>query len=252
MTVIDLKNKLNTWKNDEHESLTYILNPEYNTHYILLCLVDFNLDMATYNIVVNNNFLLSRNYFYQSSLLNIYLHEMFDNGTHTSANIFTTHFGFCHSIISDSNKIIAKCLEYEDNFLNTFGSAFIKAIQASVKNDDIALQNQIKNLIKHTDKKRNAKHYNGVPIAFSGILQNDKVLVEQGINEILAKHNKQAQRAVLKDFINIEALTLAKLAFRRGILVEIDNPLLPIEMIPIHELENYESYDFLNIIESTL
>lgn len=252
MIVSDLEKKIDVWNSDEKNYLGFISKPEYSTEYILMNLVSSNLQIATYNIFAKKNFISGRNCFYKAGLLKILLHEKFDNNNYTGSNIFLVATGFTFAILSDSKKLINQYSKYDDTFLDTFGSSFAKAVQACVKEDDRALQLQIENLERHTDKKSIAKNYDGVPIAFKGILQNDKALVEQGINEVLTKHNKQEHPAVVKDYMNIEALTLAKLAYRKGITVEADNPLLPKEMIPIQELEKYESYDFLKEIEAAL
>jgi hypothetical protein len=248
--MITIEEAFSRAKNTEEFSLSKIAIPEEQYFYYGF-LEHPNLVYGCFNIKYKN-FNLAKNNFYITSVIILFRHNKYDNGTYTGDNIFTTHYGFCYSLISDSPKLINRYLQYEDTFLDTFGSSFAKAIQACVKGDDDSLQEQIKNLEKHTDKKSIAKNYSGVPIAFKGILQNDKTLVEQGINEILAKHGKQEQPAVVKDYMNIEALTLAKLAYRKGIVIEIDNPLLPKEMIPIQELDKYESYDFLKDIEAAL
>ena len=83
---------------------------------------------------------------------------------------------------------------------------------------------------------------------FKLILPYNKILENKEANEILEKHNKQEHPAVVKDFINLEAIAIAKIAHRKGIMVEVENPYLPKDMIPINELEKYKSYDFLNNI----
>jgi hypothetical protein len=252
MTVGDLEKKISIWNNDEENYLKFISNPEYNKEYIIMNLVSSNLQIATYNIVIKKDFYFGRNCFYKAGLLKMLLHEKFDKKNYTSSNVFLVSIGFAYSILSDSHKLISKYLEYEDDFLDTFGSAFAKAIQACVKGDDSSLQLEIDNLERHTGTKSIAKNYSGIPVAFKGILFKDKMLVELGISEILAKHSKQDQPAILKDFMSIEALTLAKLAYRKDIIVELDNSFLPKEMIPVKQLEEYESYDFLKELESTL
>ncbi len=225
-------------RNDEEFLLSKATIENERYHFVGF-LESTNLNYACYNIYQERKYLIARNNFFVSSLIRLFMNDVYNE------NIFMLYRSFCYSIISDSDKLIHKYNSYNETFLDTFGSSFAKAIQACLKGNDKSLQEQIQNLERHTDKKSIAKNYSGVPIAFKGILQNDKTLVEQGINEILSKHNKQEQPAVVKDYMNIEALTLAKLAYRKGIVIEIENPLLPKEMIPVQELEKYESYDFL-------
>jgi hypothetical protein len=233
----------------ESFSLSKIKIPE-EQYFYYRSLINPNLVFAI-NKVSNKQVESAKNSFYKAGIIAAYQHDVYEKGNYTDS-IYLIHRYFCYVILSDSSKLINHYLKYNDNFLKTFQSAFVKAVQAIIKNDDDELFKQIDLLEKYTAKKTWEKDFNGVFIAFKGILQNDKVLVEQGINEILAKHSKQEQPAVVKDYMNIEALTLAKLAYRKGIIVEIDNPLLPKEMIPIQELEKYESYDFLRDLEAAL
>lgn len=250
--IIDLEKKINIWENDVESFISLISNPEFNTEYILMNLVSANLQIATYNLFASKNLSKSKNCYYNAGLLKILLHEKFGKNNYTSSNIFLVATGFSYCILSDSSKLINRYLNYNDNFLDTFSSVYSKAIQACIKEDDYSLHLQILQLEKHTSKSGMAKYFNGVPMAFKGIIAKDTGLIEQGIKEILNKHKNQDQPIIVKDYMNVEALTIAKLAYRRGFIVEIENQLLPKEMIPIQELDKYETYDFLKEIEATL
>ncbi|WP_435356913.1 hypothetical protein [Emticicia sp. SJ17W-69] len=111
------------------------------------------------------------------------MHYKYEKGNYTSSHIFTTHYGFCYATLSDSSILIKDYSKFEDNFLETFGSSFAKAIQACIKNDNVELAKQIEKLVQHINKKSIAKHYVGCINAFKGILQKDKYLTELGIKE---------------------------------------------------------------------
>ncbi len=249
MTIQDLKINAERCLIEEQKCLKELLIPDYNKVYISMCIIEANVDLATNEIYNTLNYSQAKKYFYKAAMTKIYLHEKFDYERYTSSNIFLVSTGFSYAIISDSSSLINRYLLFKDNFLDTFGSAFGKAIQASIQNDDIELSKQIEKLVKHTNKKNIAKHYIGCVNAFKGVLQKDKSLIELGIKELLSSHNKQEHQAVVKDFLNIEALTLAKLAYRKGIELNIESPLLPKEMIPVKELEHYEGYKFFSEID---
>ena len=64
------------------------------------------------------------------------------------------------------------------------------------------------------------------------------------MHNIRNKHN-----ILLNEFISHPALGYAKLAWLKGIEVEIDNPLVPKELLPFKPLENYlNEYAFLDEI----
>ncbi|MCP9764826.1 Imm49 family immunity protein [Lacihabitans soyangensis] len=247
----ELQEKLELCSKNEHLYLEYLKNPEYNAEYLIMNLISCNLQIAANEIFGKKDIYKGKNCFFRAALLKLFLHENYDKGTYTSSNLFLVSNGFMYSILSDNPKLINRLSIYEDNFLDTFGACFAKAIQACMRGDNKYLIEQITNLERHT-RKGNAKNYSGISIAFKGLMEFDKNTIEEGIKEILSKHNKQEQPTVIKDYLNLEALTLAKLALRKGILVNIDNPLLPKEMIPINALENYKGYDILKEIEAFL
>jgi len=231
----------NQSKKDEEFLLKKIQIEDEKNHFVGF-LEYTNLNFACYNIFESKNYIDGRNDFYTASLIRLYMNNKFNE------NIFAVHRSFCATIISDSEKIINRYLELEDSFLDTFSSAFCKAVQSAIKNDNLGLIEYIDKLKIHTQKKTVGENYSGVINGFKGVLENDKTLIEQGIKEILEKHNKQEHPAVVNDFINLEALMFAKIAYRKGIVIEVDNPLLPTNMFQINELGKYESYDFLNEI----
>lgn len=224
-------------KNTEKSVLNLIKNPD-ELYFQLGFLEQPNIVFAC-NFIVNKEFDYAKNTFYRIAGINITLNKLFDTSMFSSSKVF------CYPLLSDNQKLINHYLSYEDNSLKTFTASFAKAIQSCIKNDDIELAKQIDLLLKYTSKKTWEKNFVGCVDAFKGILQNDKLLIDKGINDLIAKHDKQDHPAVVKDFINLEATTIAKLAYKKGFEVQIESPLVPKELIPTKELDHYESYDFL-------
>ena len=83
---------------------------------------------------------------------------------------------------------------------------------------------------------------------YKALHTGDKAKME----EILAKlvspkiHKKRNDNPILNQYISLPALGYAKLAWRKGIEVEVNSPLVPKELLPIKPLDSYEiPYDFL-------
>lgn len=241
----DLTNGVKKWLNDEQNYLAYLVNPDSNREYIIMNLISCNLQLAMYDLFAEGDLDAFRNRFYKAGFLKIYLHEKIDNNRYSSSHIFVVSTGFMYAVVSDSENLLSRYLQYKDNFLDTLSSALGKAIQAAITDNDDELQKQIGNLEKHTGARSIGKNYGGLVNGFKGLLQKEKSLIEKGIDELITKHQKQEQPAIVRNYLNIESLVLAKLAYRRGVVVTTKNPLVPNKTIPSAELNLYTVYDFI-------
>jgi hypothetical protein len=85
---------------------------------------------------------------------------------------------------------------------------------------------------------------------FIGFLERDKEKMEYAIKELLMPkvHSSRNQYSLQKEFLSYPSLGYAKLAWIKGFEVEINNPLVPKELLPIKPLKKYEdTYEFLKI-----
>lgn len=83
---------------------------------------------------------------------------------------------------------------------------------------------------------------------FKALLARNKTKIEDVLKELVSPkiHKNRGNAKPLGDYISLPALGYAKLAWRNGIEVEIDSPLIPVELLPIKPLDKYEiPYDFL-------
>lgn len=83
---------------------------------------------------------------------------------------------------------------------------------------------------------------------FYALLARDKAKIEEAIKALLAPrvHKLRNDSPVLGEIVSFPALGYTKLAWRYGIEVEIDSPLIPKELLPIEPLDHYEiPYEFL-------
>lgn len=83
---------------------------------------------------------------------------------------------------------------------------------------------------------------------YKALLSNDKGKCEEVLEQLVSPkiHKKRNDNAVLSKYVSQPALGYAKLAWRQGLEVEVNSPLIPKEILPIEPLDNYEiPYDFL-------
>jgi len=81
------------------------------------------------------------------------------------------------------------------------------------------------------------------------IIKGDKQKIEELLSFLLLPKNHKKTNGIYplrRDLLSFPALGFAKLAWLRGIEVDIDHPLLPKELLPIYPNQEYfDTYDFL-------
>ena len=84
-----------------------------------------------------------------------------------------------------------------------------------------------------------------------GLMDMNKGKMEEGLLLLLKDHKKRNKhKGIAQDYIFIPALGYAKLAWLKGMEVEIEHPLISKELLPIKPLEKYEDkYDFLKELD---
>ncbi|HNV52503.1 MAG TPA: immunity 49 family protein [Tenuifilaceae bacterium] len=83
---------------------------------------------------------------------------------------------------------------------------------------------------------------------YKALLARDKAKMEEVLEKLVSHktHKKRNDNPILNQYISLPALGYAKLAWRKGIEVEVNSPLVPKELLPIKPNESYEiPYDFL-------
>ena len=88
---------------------------------------------------------------------------------------------------------------------------------------------------------------------FEGIVEQNKQKVEDGLRELTTPrvHKlRNRHNILLLEFISHPALGYAKLAWLKGIGVEVSSPLIPKELLPVKPLDTYiNEYAFLDEIQ---
>lgn len=86
---------------------------------------------------------------------------------------------------------------------------------------------------------------------YKALHSGNKAKMEEVLEKLTSPkiHKKRNDNPILNQYMSLPALGYAKLAWRKGIEVDVKSSLVPKELLPIQPLANYEvSYDFLKEI----
>ncbi|UII22707.1 immunity 49 family protein [Fulvivirga ligni] len=171
-------------------------------------------------------------------LINNYDSRILEYGmAHVSYALLSDHQGlinrYAHLRHSGYDKITKK-------------GSIIYAIQLAIKDE---LEHSYVDILDAlSQKKRNVSIQPDVTF-FRALIEKDKSGCEVAINELLTpRRHKQRNKymELVNEFISHPALGYAKLAWLKGVMVELDNPLIPNVMLPVRPNSNYkDEYDFL-------
>ena len=110
--------------------------------------------------------------------------------------------------------------------------------QLAILGDYEALQIKIQKLAQH-GRKKDRKNID----FFTLLVKGDKAALEQLIHE---DASIKSADPLIENFMSFFACMESKICWLRGIEVQINHPLVPMELMPIKSLEHYDdSYDFL-------
>lgn len=114
--------------------------------------------------------------------------------------------------------------------------------QLALRGDDAALQAKIDKLAKNGRKADRVAAAKGEDF-FSLLIRGNQAELEAFL---LSGARKQTGDPLMEDFVAETSTYRAKLCWYRGIPVQLDHPLIPMELMPIQPLEHYDDvYDFL-------
>lgn len=124
--------------------------------------------------------------------------------------------------------------------------SIIYAIQLAIKNE---LDHGYVDVLDRLSQKKGQTAIQPDVKFFRSLIEKDKVGCEEAINELLTpKRHKQRNKymELVSEFISHPAIGYAKLAWLKGVNVEIDNSLVPKSVLPVDPNEcYYDEYDFL-------
>ncbi len=123
-------------------------------------------------------------------------------------------------------------------------------VQFLMANDNAGVERNL-NIIETKTLKSLSKKEEGLKDDYEyykALHNGDKAKMEEILEKLVSPkiHKKRNDNPILNQYISLPALGYAKLAWRKGIEVNVNNNLIPKELLPIKPLDNYEiPYEFL-------
>jgi len=229
-----LINKYQLKQNLELQILQKIL---INEKSFVSFLTEINSFKAIYAYQIENSITTSKQYFFNAAQISIYTIQKYD------APFYSNIYAICYAILSDDSTLIEKFSKItKENKTQIMGRLFVQnfqnALNDSYNEDDIE---ELRQLIK-----KKPQGFQGLDQFFIGLQNKNLQEVEKALETMISNHGKRGELELYKDYISFEVTALAKLAWRKGIEVEVNSHLVPKELLPIQPLDNYEiPYDFL-------
>jgi hypothetical protein len=153
------------------------------------------------------------------------------------------------ALLSDCEEIVKAiaCVETPDlvSARNNplYGHFHVYMLQMAIRGEDETVQAMIEKIAKHGRKPQRTECAEGRDF-FSLLLKGDK----KGLEALIQKKHASipGSGVVAEEFMSYRGTLETKLCWYRGIPVEIDHPLVPMELMPIRPLAHYDNfYDFL-------
>ncbi|WP_331694138.1 Imm49 family immunity protein [Pandoraea sputorum] len=161
---------------------------------------------------------------------------------------FSTDIEIFCALMSDCDPIVADICNFDDgdfskNKNNPLLHQFVSHMyQLAIKSSWDELQFKIDKISKNGKKYWRNKVMNGGDF-FSLLIAGDVRGLEKSI---LEKVSEKPLRPVVDGVLSVTATLEAKICWRHGIAVEFDNPLIPMDLLPIRPLPEYKNaYDFM-------
>lgn len=248
LIIEDKKKSINIW-------LKHIREKSSNLDMMALNFRFFETDLAIKSIA-NADFIQAKQHFYSASLLDKLRIEKFNN------TLFDFGLGYTlFPVLTDNEDLIGQysSLRYnswgrmpnmDENVSKGKSAIWCNTIQFFMINDIQAIERNL-NIIETLTLPKLPKNQKELKIDYEfykALLSKDKAKCEELLEQLISPkiHKKRNDNAILAKYVSQPALGYAKLAWRQGVEVEVNSPLVPREILPIEPLDNYEiPYDFL-------
>ena len=244
------KNKF-IWLERMKNSPEFILHFSSNFHY-------YHLIEAIVNIGLKN-FKEAKNNYYICGLIDI-----FGVAKRNKRYRFLDYDlpAICSAILSDNEHLIQKYsklryqkganaeLSMDEMVLKGESAIWCNTVQFFMANDTQGVERNL-NIIETLTLPKLPKNQQELKLDYEfykALLSKDKSKCEEILEQLVSPkvHKKRNDNPILNKYVSQPALGYAKLAWRQGIEVEVNSPLVPREILPIEPLDNYEiPYDFL-------
>lgn len=194
---------------------------------------------------IDNNIKKAKQYFYNCGKLDEFLIVKFDSKI--------LDYGINHltyALLSDNEDLVETYSNLHhsnyDAMIKSGGTTPVYILQCLIKDNWSEFERMMPIMKSKTVKKFKMELD---ALYFEALAERNKGKIEEILIELVSpKIHKQRNKIheLVNEFISHPALGYAKLAWRKGIEVEVKSELVPRELLPIKPLDKYEvQYDFL-------
>lgn len=170
----------------------------------------------------------------------------------------STGASLVYVLLSDSSEVIQSYarLEPNDEFIKQRENPkalqfYVHMTQLAIRDEQDALRVKISIAAQKSGKKLREEFASGQDF-FSLLLNRDKKMLEELITrkanewQAIIKRGSATGNPLSERFLASIATEYAKICWLKGIEVEIEHPLVPMELLPVKPLDHYDDiYDFL-------
>lgn len=225
----------------------------------LATLSDLYSDLG-YCFLIKNDLTKSKMYFSTGAYIDIYLTRNY-NKSHSRFLDFDIPRGL-FPVFTDNELMIdvySKLryqksgdaeLSMDEMVLQGESAVWCNTVQMFMSNDIQGVERNL-NIIETLTLPKLPKNQQELKIDYEfykALLSKDKAKCEELLEQLVSPkiHKKRNDNAILAKYVSQPALGYAKLAWRQGVEVKVDSPLIPKDILPIEPLDHYEiPYDFL-------
>lgn len=205
---------------------------------------------ALYSYFVENDLAECKNIYFKCGRLTEFLTRKYDSGILT--------YGRDHAayVLLSDNKVLIQSfssLKFTKHEGKTYqewveegSAASMFLIQSIIKDDLVGFEQGLHFFTKYSNKNQKMKLD---VVFFEAFANKNKGNMEDILSRFVktGNHSSRNSDPCISKFISHPAVGYAKLAWLKGIQVEVDSPLIPKEWLPIQPLkdEEYIDYDFV-------
>jgi Immunity protein 49 len=247
--LIELSNSI---KSNEYSHLQRVINHPIDERLNIMSFWGDNQFLAINEWFVNLDLTKTKQHFYKCGRMFEYETKKFD----APIMSFGMYY-FDYLMLSDNPNLINRFADftYESTPANRshkegiergYYNSFIYLLQCSIKNDWV----EFDRILPIVQTKANKRYKMPLEIAFIEALRvEDKEKIEWALHGLTKPkmQKKNNNMPILDELICHPVIGYAKLAWYKGIEVEVDSPLVPREWLPIQPLKDdeYIDYDFV-------
>ncbi|WP_448699771.1 hypothetical protein ACFGVR_21930 [Mucilaginibacter sp. AW1-3] len=214
-----------------------------NIYFFVPSLEGTNLLYAIRSIYIEHDYLKAKNLFYKAAAVADFMYRKFDRRV-----IDSGLYQMSYALLSDNKDLIDRysVMKNPINHETGIGYQLPNAMQNILLDQWDKLDWNIHCLERFVKMPR-FNSLTGVVDVLNGFKQKDAGLLEEGLKQLLSTYKKRREGdPLIYKFFSIDTSGFTKLAWIKGYQIDLKTPLVPIELMPVNQLEHYETYDFLN------